>query len=111
MLGLGVLVGMSVFSNYWYVVWGTFTGGALAAAYLYVRSNPGSQFASYWERIRYAAAASVAISMILILVGAAVEVIVPRYSSISFLFSPYFGLALFAGCWIAAPLLKRVLPR
>ena len=97
-------------SQYWYVLTGI--GGALAlfALHMYALRNPDSQFASQWERAKYAAVACAPIGGLLMLASVALEVFAPQYSIFDLFFSPYFGLALFVVCWFAAPILKRWFP-
>jgi hypothetical protein len=97
-------------ADHWYIVTGIGGSLLLLAAHLYARRHPDTEFASQWERLKYAAFACAPIAGVLILLNAAVEVWAPDYSVGNYFFSPYFTLFLFAACWIAAPALKRLFP-
>jgi len=97
-------------SEYWYVVTGI--GGALLVLALNYRArrNADTEFASHWERLKYSAFACAPIGGALILLDAALTVGDPRYSIDQWFFSPYFGIALYAFCWLIAPYLKQRFP-
>ena len=95
--------------EHWYVFWGI--GGTLLILWLhaYARGHPESQFASHWERLRYAAVACAVFGAISILLSG----ILQGFFGLT-LFTldtmPYVSVALFVIAWFAAPLLRRVLP-
>lgn len=93
----------------WYVFWGI--GGTILVLWLhaYARRHPEGQFASHWERLRYAVIACAVFGAISILLNGLLQ----GFLGVE-LFTidamPDVSVALFVIAWFAAPYLRRVLP-
>jgi hypothetical protein len=100
---------MQWFTENWYVFWGI--GGAILAIWLhsFSRRHTEKQFASHWERVRYAGTACAVLSAIAILLNGVSD----GFFGIE-LFSigatPYVVAAFFVISWFVAPYLRRILP-
>jgi hypothetical protein len=96
-------------SENWYIFWGV--GGAILIGWLhfYARGHPDSQFASHWERLRYAGVACVVLGAIAILLNGMLQGFL-GVELFAFDATPYVVAVLFAVSWFAAPHLRRLLP-
>lgn len=93
----------------WYVLWGIGVTALILWLHAYSRRYPEGQFASHWERLRYAAVACAVFGAISILLNG----ILQGFLGVEFFTIdsvPYTSAALFVIAWFAAPHLRRILP-
>ena len=93
----------------WYIFSGI--GGAILILWLhtYARRHPESQFASHWERLRYAVIACAVFGAISILLNGILQGFL-GVELFTMAAMPYVSGGFFIIAWFAAPHLRRMLP-